>query len=594
MIAGGAVVLIVSVFLAGFIAGNPYRSHIPDIPDSYSLSVDVKEQLSQAFKKARRVPSANNLGMLGMAYHSSANYEQAALCYQLAIQKDESAWIWNYYLGYLNMEMGNADAIIENFKSVIDKDPNMDLAWYYLGGAYKNSRDNELAEMSFGKITNPKNESSAPKNPTRYDYFPLSTYAMFQLSRVYIDKGEMDLAESTLKKIIQDNRSFGPAYRILGNLYSISGDTALSKKYMTRANDLVAFAPPVDTLVDRLVLLSRSELYLLKKIDEAENSIYPEWAMKLVNHAMEYLPDNKYLISKAIKICLMLDLDQQAAGYTDQHISYYRDNFTEMYNMGMLFFQKRLYPQSLKYFARALEMKPDDAEIQNCLAICYWTVGEKQKTQEILDALLEEYHDSLDVLADVTSLLFDLGEEEKATVQLSRLKKLAPAQPEVLKMSGGLAEKNGDVDGAIRLYEQSLKGNPEDLTTIRHLGDMLIRQKMWDRAIRHYREYLTYHPNDPYLLERLGTLLVTCPEPVLRNIQEGKEYSERAFIHTTSRSITLISAGRSLAVANAALGDIPGARQVISMTINLARSENLPSSYLSELESIASRISASN
>jgi tetratricopeptide (TPR) repeat protein len=174
------------------------------------------------------------------------------------------------------------------------------------------------------------------------------------------------------------------------------------------------------------------------------------------------------------------------------------------------------------------------------------------------------------------------------------LKRLAPAQPEVLKMSGGQAEKNGDIDGAIRLYEQSLKGNPEDLTTIRHLGDLLIRQKMWDKAIGHYREYLTYHANEPYLLERLGTLLVTCPDPDLRNIKEGKEYSERAFIHTTSRSITLISAGRSLAIADAALGDLQGARQVIGMTINLARRENLSSAYLSELESIASRFNASN
>jgi len=521
--------LMAMIFLVRTTASNQYRSQIPDIPDSYSLSVPVKEQLSQAFINAKHVPSAENLGMLGMAYHSSANYEQAAECYHLAIQRDESAWIWNYYLGYLNMEMGNADAIIENFKSVIDKNPDMDLAWYYLGEEYKNLRENELAEMSFGKITGTKIEDSAPKNPTRYDYFPLSTYAMFQLSRIYYDKGQMELAESTLKEIILNNRSFGPAYRLLGNLYSISGDTTLSNRYTTRANDLVAFAPPVDTLVDRLVLLSRSEFYLLKKIDEAESSIYPEWAMKLVNHAMEYLPDNKYLFSKAIKICLMLDMDQQAGGYIDQHISFFKDNFTEMYNMGMLFFQKRLYPQSLKYFTRALDLKPDEAEIQNCLAICIWTVGERQKTNEILDALLKEYHDNPDVLADVTSLLFDLGEEEKATVQLSRLKKLAPAQPKVLKMSGGSAERNGDIDGAISLYEQSVKGNPEDLTTIRHLGDLLIRQRKWDSANRHYRESLVYHSNDPYLLERLGTLLVTCPNPALRDMKEGKEYSERAF-----------------------------------------------------------------
>jgi len=185
VITGRVFALMVIVFLVRFISSNQYRSQIPDIPDSYSLSVAVKEQLSQAFTKAKRVPSADNLGMLGMAYHSSANYELAAECYHLAIQRDESAWIWNYYLGYLSIEMGNADAIVENFKSVIDKDPDMDLACYYLGEEYKNLRDYELAEMLFGKITGTKNENLVPKNPTRYDYFPLSTYAMFQLSRIY-------------------------------------------------------------------------------------------------------------------------------------------------------------------------------------------------------------------------------------------------------------------------------------------------------------------------------------------------------------------------------------------------------------------------
>jgi hypothetical protein len=117
---------------------------------------------------------------------------------------------------------------------------------------------------------------------------------------------------------------------------------------------------------------------------------------------------------------------------------------------------------------------------------------------------------------------------------------------------------------------------------------------MWDRAIHLYREGLEQNPNDPYLLERLGTLLVTCPDPGLRNLQEGKYYAERAFIHTTSRSITLISAGRSLAIANAELGDMQNARQVISMTLNIARRENLSKAYISELENIAVRFQSSN
>ncbi len=582
--------MMVLVFVVRAVINNQYSSKIPELSESISLSVPVKMQISDALAKAHRFPSAENLGMLGMVYHSSANYEQAAQCYELALKRDKSDWIWSYYLGYLNMEMGASDAVIDNFSKVIETRQNVYHAWYYLGEQYKNLRKNEQAEKSFSNIVNTENRRSARKNASRYDYFPLGTYARFQLARIYFDSERIDLAEQTLKEIIQNNRSFGPAYRLLGNIYSVKGDIPLSDRYGVRANDLVAFSPPVDTLIDKLVLISRSELYLLKKIDEAEKSIYPEWAMKLVDNAILYIPDNKYLISKAIKICLMLNLDQKANSYVDQHIAYFQESFTEMNNMGMLFFQKGLYPQSLKYSIAALELNPDDSKIQISMAMCYWTVGEKQKALEILNGLIEENQNNPDVLAEITSLLFDLGEEEKARGQLTRLKQLAPTHPKVQKMAGGMAERKGNIQEAINMYEASFRGDPEDLSTIRYLGNLLIRQLMWDRAMGLYREALEYHPNDPFLLERLGTLLVTCPDPTLRNINEGKDFSERAFIHTTSRSLTLISAGRSLALAYAELGDKQNAQSIINMTINIARAENISQAYQKELENISQRI----
>lgn len=590
IIVGGFIALIALSFAIQAIIKYPYTSKIPELAESQTLSLAVKDQISDALSSAHRFPSAENLGVLGMVYHSSANYEQAAQCYELAAKRGKSEWIWNYYLGFLNMEMGESEAVIENFSSVIELNPSAHHAWYYLGEEYKNRRKIELAEESFSKIASIQNNPSIGKQASRYDYFPLGTYAMYQLARLYFDTDRLELAELTLQEIIQNNRSFGPAYRLLGTIYRVNGDMPLSERYGVRANDLVVFSPPVDTLVDRLVLLSRSELYLLKKIDEAEKSIYPEWAMKLVNVALQYIPDNKYLISKAIRNCLMLDLDEQAAAYTDQHLRYFQENFTEMNNMGILFFQKGLYPQSMKYFNMALDLKPQDTNILKSLAICYWTNGNKQKTHDILTELVDLNQDKPEVLADVTSILFDLGEDEIALEHLNTLKLQWPDNPKVQKMAAGLAEKAGNYKDAIALYKSSFANDPEDLSTIRYLGNVLVKQKMWDEYIKHLRTALEYHPNDPYLLEKLGTILVTCPEPAWRNSNEGRDYSERAFIHTESRSITLISAGRSLALAYATLGDKQNANSIISMTLNIARRENISPSYQKELESIAQRI----
>jgi cytochrome c-type biogenesis protein CcmH/NrfG len=157
-----------------------------------------------------------------------------------------------------------------------------------------------------------------------------------------------------------------------------------------------------------------------------------------------------------------------------------------------------------------------------------------------------------------------------------------------------LSEQDGKWQDALMMYNKSFSGDPGDLNTVRMLGNLLVRQKMWDKAIAVFRKALELHPNEPFLLERLGTLLVTCNDPKLRNIGEGKELCERAFIHTSSHSVTLISAGRSLAIAYAVQGDKRNATNVIKMTINLARGENVPSSYLNDLRNLLHQFSSSN
>ncbi len=589
----GAIGVIVLLLLMKFILNHQYLSQIPEIKESLALSFQVREQISDALAKAQQNPSADNLGMLGLVYHSSANYKEAAECYNLAIQRSKEAWIWNYYHGYLKLEMSESEAVIENFKLVIEKNPEIDLAWYYLGEEYRNQRKYELAEESFGHIANPGKNSSTPGGSARHDHFPLSTYARFQLSRIYIETGRMDLAEKMLREILQANRTFGPAYRLLGNIYSTMGDISLSKRYGVRANDLVVFSPPVDTLVDKLGLMSRSELYLLKKIDEAERTVYDQWTLRLVNHALEYLPDNKYLISKVISISIWMDLDEQAISFTDQHISYFQESFAELKKIGLLFFLNGLYPQSIKYLTRALELKPENIEIQKELVICYSFVGDKKKSDDILNVLFAQNQDNPDVIADIADILFfELGDGEKAKGYLARLKQISPSNPKGQKVSAGIAEKNGILQEAIALYEDSFSGDPEDITTAKNLGNLLYKQNLWDRSIRHYLEALEFHPNDPYLLERIGTLLVMCPDPEIRDSKEAIEYLERAFIHVSSRPNTLLTAGRSLAIACANLGDKRSAIKTIELTMEIGQLENISSANQAELENLYKRFQA--
>lgn len=583
---GGVLGLIIVILLVKFIFTDTVSREIPKISDTTILSTTVKEQISEAYKNARRKPSAENLGMLGMVYHSSANYAEAAKCYDLAIQKNNSEWIWNYYNGYLNMEMGKSDEVIQNFKSVIEKNPEVHHAWYYLGGEYKNLRNYDLAMESFIKIITIKDRTAFPNSTTRQGHFPLGTYANFELSRIYFDTGRPELAEETLKELIMTSSLFGASYKLLGNIYNQKGEPELGKKFTDRSNDLVNLSPPVDTLVDKLVLISRSELYLLKKIDEAEQSFHSDWALKLVNHGLQYMPDNKYLISKAIKINLWKNLNEQAIAFTDKHLSLFEGDFIEIKNTGMFFYQKGLYTQATKYWTKALELKPEENIIQQYLAKCLWVTGDKQKSQAILYELIAKNQENPQVLADVADLLFQFGENAKVAECLSTLKKIDPSNPKAQRISADIANKNGETGKAIALYESSFKGNPQDVQTIINLGNILRSQKMWSRYIGLQRKALEYHPNNTEFLAGLGETLISCPDPSVRNIEEGREFTERAFTYYNCPPDILISSGSHLAYAWSLLGNKQKAITTVSQTINIARRQNIPASQQAKLETM--------
>lgn len=585
-IAVTAIGLVTLFFVVKSLVTSPVSHEIPKIPDTSTISKPVQEQISEAFKKAYRNPTSENLGILGMVYHSSANYTEAAKCYELAIKNSQTDWKWNYYNGYLNTEMGNSDEAVKNYVKVTEMNPDIDLAWYYLGEEYKNLRNYEMAEQSYKKIKTGKEESLNINKANRQDHFALSTYATFELSRLYFESNRPELAEETLKELIQRDYLFGPAYKLLGSIHNLKGDTIQGRKFTVRANDFIPFSPPVDTLIDKLVLMSRSELYLLKKIDEAEKSFHSDWALKLVNQGLQYMPENNYLISKAIKIYLWKNLNEQAIALTDKHLSLFWENYAEIKNTGMFFYQKGIYQQAAKYWKRALELKPGETIIQENLAKCLWATGDKQKSREILTELIEKNPENPEVIADITVLLIQFGAKDVAAENLDRLKKIAPSNPKVQKISGEIAQANGDIQKAINFYESSFKGDPNDVETIKNLGELYQKQEMWGKYIKLYTTANEYHPNNPDFLARLGEVLISCPETSLRNIAKGKEFSERAFTYYNCPPDILIAAGSHLAYVYSLLGDQQKAVTTISKTINIARREKIPQSQQARLETM--------
>ena len=576
-------------FVIKFAGISQYKKQIPELPDLTTLSAPLREQLTNAHNEALHNPGTNNLGMLGMVLHSSAFYEKAMQCYELAIKKDHTKWIWSYYLGLLNKEMGDSKATIENFKVVSNENPKVYLAWYYLGKAYQNFGSEDKAKEAFQKICSLPDNVTAVKTQ-RINYSSVQTLAKFELARIYLNSNKPDDAAKLLEGIVSINHSIGPVYRLLGNVYSAKANPDLSQKYLTRAQDLAEVTSIADTLADRLALISRSPQYLPRQIDDAVKSANPEWAMHLLKNALLYFPEDKFIISKAVKFFLRMDIGNEALAYLEKNFHNFENDANEMLEVSDLLYKKGFYSQSMPFFARAVELKPANNELKASYALSCWNDHRKDSARVIMTGLFEKNRKDPKVLANEAAFMLIAGDKKKCKEFIGILRQLAPDDAKVPKLEAMVAESDGEPLKAIPLYESSFKRDPADLETARKLGILLLDQKMWNKAVKLFRSALDQHPNEPYLLERLGALLVSCPDPGQRNVEEGMELSERAFCHISSPTNTMISAARNLAQAYAIKGNFQQATYYITIAIRLAQGINAPEDFMKELINLASKI----
>ncbi|NJK94210.1 MAG: tetratricopeptide repeat protein [Bacteroidales bacterium] len=437
-----------------WITSLSYRNKIPQLPALTNLPEAFQEQLKYADKIAKRNPTSDNLGYLGMVYHSGANYENAKTCYQLAVKRNKENWIWNYYLGHLYKELSEETTSISCFQDIVKKQPANYFAWYYLGEAYLTTGSITQAEIAFNKASDFRFDPGGDRQNKRTDLFPLEVYAKYQLARLYIKNNQPDKAETTLKDIISNYKTFGPSYRLMANVFNTRGDIPWSKYYMTRANDLNENSTPVDTLIDRLSRLSRSDLYLLKKIDEAYNSYNPEWTVLLLKNGLRYIPDNKYLISKALKLFIKMDSLDLGLSLMNQHLQKYKKEDAELKEVAELLSDKQLNAQALVYYKQLQENKSDNPVIITGMAMSMWETGKKKESLELITKMLTDAGKDTSALMEGVYFLIITNEFALAKQYLSELTKIAPNNTKIAKYSGMISETEGNFNKAIISYEK--------------------------------------------------------------------------------------------------------------------------------------------
>ena len=587
LLAGFSLIIVLLVIFLGF----PERladNYLPVPPDYSQLPAKMSKQIRKADKVAGRKNNSESAGQLGMVYHSNTFYEEAGKCYSAAIKMTPSDWIWYYYLGYLNSELGDPGNVIIYLKKAVELNPEAAYARYYLGEAYVNKGNIEEAERIFYELSTIKESGSA--NKKRSNLYPIKVYAKFRLARLYQSDSRLDSALITLQELTEEYPDYGPAFRLLSTVYTQLGKEELSNENLIRASELIPFTAPVDTLIDHLAMMSQSPEFLMKQIDITSIS-NPYFAKSLFDHAFPAMQDNQLLLSKGIKLYLNLGITENLTPMLNKHLKIFENDFNELYTIAKLSYQKGMLKLAAVYFEKCLKLEPQNFDSKYRLSLCYMKIEKADESIKILDELHKNNPDSVKVLTAKVTGLLNSGNEDNADLVMKEMDARFPDNPDVyyLKAKIALMEKNKKLSD--EYFLKAYDGIYDNIEIIHYVGQIYKNEESWEKCISHYNNALQNLPVEPIILEQLGDLFLNCPEIKLRNAIKAEYYLERAFYSMKSALRTKISAGKNLAKVYSLNKKSDKALEAINMTLYMAKAGNQPDKDTEEIQNLYNTLS---
>ena len=148
-----------------------------------------------------------------------------------------------------------------------------------------------------------------------------------------------------------------------------------------------------------------------------------------------------------------------------------------------LYTRQENYSAAVETQHRLLELDPSDPDRLEELASAQRRAGQVESALGTLEELLEsEPSRSPDVLAEMSELAFEAGDEERALKTATTAAKKDRTQVEALVRLGELHEGKGEMEAAARAYERALETTPGDVRARLRLAELELTRGNPDKS----------------------------------------------------------------------------------------------------------------
>jgi len=182
-------------------------------------------------------------------------------------------------------------------------------------------------------------------------------------------------------------------------------------------------------------------------------------------------------------------------------ISYFQGNITEA-----VYLWSKIYPPPIALSNLMVELLSKnqwdlgftvsqivlDSHPGNTIALRLYAHSVYRKNNDIELATKTLQHaasldpDNPDYYIDLYNWAFDRNDLDGASLWMEQVKQISSASYQYLQAN--LLEKSGDLDGAINVYQEIIKQNPESIDAIFHIGRIMEKQDNLAEAVIYYRQ----------------------------------------------------------------------------------------------------------
>jgi protein O-mannosyl-transferase len=222
-----------------------------------------------------------------------------------------------------------------------------------------------------------------------------------------------------------------------------------------------------------------------------------------------------------------LGLTLKAQGNWDEAIQHYEralqlkpDNADVLNNLGVALATQGKLDEATIYFQKALQSHPDDPEIRNNLGRAYGDYAKKlaqmgRNDEAIVQfrKVLEIYPDFADARHDLAVILLQKGEVDEAIAQFRELCKKYPDDAVASFDLGNAYFIKGQMDDAVASYQRALKIKPDYVSALNNLGMAFLKKGMADEAAAQFREALAIQPDFALARTNLNKALLQKEHP---------------------------------------------------------------------------------